>query len=197
MTLLGLNNPILATERLVLRPPRWQDYPAWSRLRRISREFLAPWEPTWKEGHLTFAGYWTRVRLSRRSIRTGEAFPFFILQRDSGDLIGSVVLENIRGGASRTCSLGYWVGKAHAGRGYMSEAIPAVVEFAFAEDITRVEAACLPDNMPSRRVLEKAGFTCEGIASGYLQIAGRWRDHALYAKVHPDRIDPLPHGQEG
>jgi len=184
-----LSKPKIVTERLMLRPPRWQDYPAWTRLRRTSRAFLAPWEPAWKEGHLTFASYWTRVRLSCRSIRTGEAFPFFLFLRETGDLMGSVVLENIRGGPARTCSLGYWVGEDYASRGYMSEAIPAVVEFAFDEDISRVEAACLPDNMPSRRVLEKAGFTCEGIASGYLQIAGRWRDHALYAKVRSDRID--------
>ncbi|MCY4260405.1 MAG: GNAT family protein [Rhodobacteraceae bacterium] len=178
----------------MLRPPRWRDYPAWARLRRTSRSFLTPWEPAWKEGHLTFASYWIRVRLSRRSIRNNEAFPFFIFKRASGELIGSVVLENIRGGPARACSLGYWVGRDHASRGFMSEAIPAVVNFAFDADISRVEAACLPDNMPSRRVLEKSGFTCEGIAGGYLQIAGRWRDHALYAKMRSDRTDSHTEG---
>ena len=131
--------------------------------------------------------FWMRVRWSRKSIVTRKAFPFLIFCRQSGTLMGSIVIENIREGPANTGSLGYWMGQEYASRGFMSEAIPAVVEYAFSVGISRVEAACLPDNLPSRRVLESSGFACEGIASGYLQIAGSWRDHALYAILRADR----------
>ena len=70
----------------------------------------------------------------------------------------------------------------------MSEALPAVVHYAFNElDLSRLEAACLPNNIASRKVLEKSGFKYEGVAQSYLQIAGRWRNHVLYANLRYDR----------
>ena len=70
----------------------------------------------------------------------------------------------------------------------MREAIGAVVHHAFEElDLSRVEAACLPENDPSRKMLEKCGFKFEGVAQSYLQIDGRWRNHVLYANLRSDR----------
>ena len=70
----------------------------------------------------------------------------------------------------------------------MREAIEAVVHYAFAQmDLSRIEAACLPENTPSRGVLEKSGFKYEGVAQSYLQINGRWRTHVLYACLRSDR----------
>jgi ribosomal-protein-alanine N-acetyltransferase len=70
----------------------------------------------------------------------------------------------------------------------MSEALNAVVEFAFTTlDLSRIEAACLPENEASRGVLEKCGFKYEGVAQSYLQINGRWRTHVLYANLRRDR----------
>jgi ribosomal-protein-alanine N-acetyltransferase len=54
-------------------------------------------------------------------------------------------------------------------------------------DLSRIEAACLPENTASRGVLEKTGFKYEGVAQAYLQIAGRWRNHVLYANLRHDR----------
>jgi ribosomal-protein-alanine N-acetyltransferase len=68
------------------------------------------------------------------------------------------------------------------------EAILAVVHHAFAMmDLSRVEAACLPENAASRGVLEKCGFKYEGVAQSYLQISGRWRNHVLYSALRTDR----------
>ncbi|MFQ5438873.1 MAG: GNAT family N-acetyltransferase, partial [Paracoccaceae bacterium] len=64
----------------------------------------------------------------------------------------------------------------------------AVVHHAFTSlDLSRVQAGCLPENTASRALLEKAGFKYEGVAQSYLQIAGRWRTHVLYAKLRSDR----------
>ena len=71
---------------------------------------------------------------------------------------------------------------------FMREAIQAVVHYAFQTmDLSRVEAACLPENAASRGVLEKCGFKYEGVAQSYLQINGRWRNHVLYANLRHDR----------
>jgi ribosomal-protein-alanine N-acetyltransferase len=70
----------------------------------------------------------------------------------------------------------------------MREAIDAVVHYAFDRlDLSRIEAACLPENAASRGLLEKAGFKYEGVAQSYLQIDGRWRTHVLYAALRLDR----------
>ena len=70
----------------------------------------------------------------------------------------------------------------------MTEALAAVRGHAFgAADLSRIEAACLPENKPSRALLERCGFKYEGVAQSYLQINGRWRSHVLYAALRPDR----------
>ena len=78
--------------------------------------------------------------------------------------------------------------RPHARQGYMSEALEAVREHAFSTlELSRLEAACLPGNIASRRLLERCGFRYEGVAQAYLQIDGRWRNHVLYAALRSDR----------
>jgi ribosomal-protein-alanine N-acetyltransferase len=111
-----------------------------------------------------------------------------LTRREDAALLGAITLDNIRRGPSQAGTLGYWIGQAHARQGYMREAILSVVHHAFTVmDLSRVEAACLPENAASRGVLEKCGFKYEGVAQSYLQIAGRWRNHVLYANLRNDR----------
>ena len=114
--------------------------------------------------------------------------PLFIVRRDDQALLGAITLDNIRRGPAQAGTLGYWVGERHARQGYMRETILALVHYAFHKlDLSRVEAACLPENVASRRVLENSGFKYEGVAQSYLQIDGRWRTHVLYACLRMDR----------
>ncbi|MEM8631989.1 MAG: GNAT family protein [Pseudomonadota bacterium] len=178
----------LETDRLSLRPPQHVDFREWTQLRQDSRAFLVPWEPSWSEDHLTRKAFTNRVYWAQRSISNGAALPLFLFHRTDNELLGAITLDNIRRGPAQAGTLGYWVGAPHARQGYMSEAIPAVVHYAFhALDLSRVEAACLPENAASRGLLEKAGFKYEGVAQSYLQIAGRWRNHVLYANLRGDR----------
>ena len=178
----------LVTERLVLRPPRHSDFRSWADLRQGSREFLEPWEPAWSPEHLTRKAFSDRVYWAQRSISDGTGAPLFLIRREDEILLGAVTLDNVRRGPAQSGTLGYWIGEPFARRGFMHEALEAVVHYAFAMlDISRVEAACLPENVASRRVLEKSGFKYEGVAQSYLQINGRWRNHVLYANLRPDR----------
>jgi ribosomal-protein-alanine N-acetyltransferase len=178
----------LETERLTLRPPIHADYTPWSALRAESRDFLTPWEPTWSKDHLTRKAFTNRVYWASRSIQTGTAVPLFLIRREDEALLGAITLDNIRRGPAQAGTLGYWVGERYAQNGYMSESIAAVVHHAFERlGLSRIEAACLPENAASRGLLERSGFKYEGVAQSYLQINGRWRTHVLYASLRMDR----------
>jgi ribosomal-protein-alanine N-acetyltransferase len=99
-----------------------------------------------------------------------------------GTLIGGIGITNIRRGVAQAGTLGYWMGAPFAGRGLMAEALASVLDYSFgALELHRIEAACLPSNERSRRLLESAGFAREGYAEKYLKIFGEWQDHLLFA----------------
>jgi len=186
----------IETERLTLRPPQHSDYRDWTALRLESRAFLQPWEPTWATDHLARKAFTNRVYWAQRSISNGSALPVFLFRRQDQALLGAITLDNIRRGPAQAGTLGYWIGARFARQGYMQEAISALVHHAFHKlDLSRVEAACLPENVASRGVLEKSGFKYEGVAQSYLQIDGRWRTHVLYASLRMDRRGRTEAGQ--
>ncbi|WP_304617767.1 GNAT family N-acetyltransferase [Paracoccus sp. (in: a-proteobacteria)] len=178
----------LDAERIVLRLPTHSDFNAWTALRDESRDFLIPWEPVWSRDHLSRKSFTNRVHWAARAARAGTGFPFFITRRADGALLGAVTLDNVRRGPAQSATVGYWIGQPHARQGYMREALGVLVHYAFTTlDLSRIEAACLPENAASRGVLEKSGFKYEGVAQSYLQIDGRWRNHVLYANLRSDR----------
>ncbi|MEI6800790.1 MAG: GNAT family protein [Pseudomonadota bacterium] len=178
----------IETERMTLRLPQHGDWHAWAALRTDSQAFLTPWEPIWSVDHLTRRAFTNRVYWAARAEAQGTALPLMLIRREDQALLGAITLDNIRRGPAQAGTLGYWIGEPFHRRGYMREAILSVVHHAFvALDISRIEAACLPENAASRGVLEKCGFKYEGVAQSYLQIAGRWRNHVLYAALRADR----------
>ena len=178
----------IETQRMTLRSPTHSDFRPWAALRLASADHLTPWEPSWAADHLTRKAFTNRVYWAQRSVTSGTALPLFMFRRDDDALIGAITLDNIRRGPAQAGTLGYWTGASFARQGYMQEAIQAVVHYAFTRvDLSRIEAACLPENAPSRALLERCGFKYEGVAQSYLQIAGRWRSHVLYAALRSDR----------
>ena len=187
--MLGLHRkPRIETERMTLRLPAHQDYRAWSHLREVSTDHLTHWEPTRAPDHLTRKAFTNRVYWAARAEGQGTALPLVLIRRGDNQILGAITLDNIRRGPVQAGTLGYWIGAPFARQGYMREAILAVVHHAFtAMDLSRMEAACLPENAASRGALEKCGFKYEGVAQSYLQINGRWRNHVLYANLRHDR----------
>lgn len=180
--------PAIETQRLVLRGPEMSDHLAWAQLRRRSEAFLREWEPSWAPDHFSRKAFRNRVHWSLRAREEGRALALFLIRRDDGRLLGAITLDNIRRGPAQAGQIGYWIGEEFARQGYMSEAVAGVVSHAFASlDLSRVEAACLEENVASRGVLDRTGFAFEGLARRYLQINGRWRDHVLYARLRSDR----------
>jgi ribosomal-protein-alanine N-acetyltransferase len=179
--------PVISTETVTLRSPAMGDYPSWSELRGASRAFLTPWEPVWPVDDLTRPAYRRRLRRYQREIQEATGYPFLVFRSADMALVGGLTLSHVVRGVTQSCSLGYWMGERFAGRGLMTAAVKAVIPFVFDTlRLHRLEAACLPHNAASIRLLEKAGFTREGYARRYLNIDGRWQDHLLFAIVSDD-----------
>lgn len=186
----SLESPIVSGQGLFLRVPSLADYPEWAQLRAESRAFLTPWEPTWPADDLTRAAFRRRIRRYQTEIREDQSYPFFIFSQPESVLVGGVTLSNVTRGMTQTGTVGYWMGECHAGRGLMTRAVQALVPFAFnALRLHRLEAACLPHNAASMRLLLKVGFRREGLARGLVCINGRWQDHIVFALLADD---PLP-----
>lgn len=160
----------------------------WANLRRESQAFLTRWEPSWTAEHLTRGAFITRVQWAKRATAAETSVPFFLIRRGDDALLGALTISNIRRGPAQSATTGYWIGQRYARQGYMREALKAAVHFCFTRlDLSRMEAGCLPENTPSRQLLESCGYKYEGVAQSYLQIDGRWRNHVLYANLRSDR----------
>jgi ribosomal-protein-alanine N-acetyltransferase len=183
----GDRNLRLERRRVYLRYPIQSDWSDWSVLRAESQAFLAEWEPTWAADALSRGAFRRRLRIYKSEMRQGVTYSFLILRNADDTLLGGITLSNLRRGVAQTATLGYWIGAPHARQGYMSEALLATIEFAFRRlGLHRVEAACLPANEASRRLLLSCGFQEQGYAREYLRINGRWQDHQLFSILRGD-----------
>lgn len=170
---------------VTLRTPQAADFDEWAALREASRDFLTPWEPTWPDDDLTRGAFRRRIKRYTEDLRADQGYAFLIFRAGDGALVGGLTLSNIRRGVAQAGSLGYWMGLPFIRHGYMTAAVHAIVPFAFASlRLHRLEAACIPSNTGSIKLLESTGFTREGYARGYLCINGTWQDHLFYARLN-------------
>jgi ribosomal-protein-alanine N-acetyltransferase len=186
---IALDTPSLTTRvvtgRLVLRPPRASDVPELRHLLRANAAHLRPWEPLPVPGEdpasLTIVS--NRVTRQRRDWKRGDAFALLITLRTAGEpIVGRVNLGGIIRGAFLNAHVGYWVDHAQQGQGLMTEAVQGAFAFGFGVGkLHRLQIAVMPRNARSLRVMEKLGVRREGLAERYLQIAGTWEDHVLFA----------------
>jgi [ribosomal protein S5]-alanine N-acetyltransferase len=180
--------PSVVGEGVVLRTPQATDHAEWADLRERSRYFLTPWEPIWPADDLSRSAFRRRIRRYTEDLRTDQSYAFLIFRSSDGRMVGGLTLANVRRGVAQAGSLGYWMGHPYAGQGYMTAAVRAVIPFAFGTlRLHRLEAACIPTNTASIRLLENTGFVREGYAREYLCINGIWQDHLLYGRLRDHR----------
>ena len=95
--------------------------------------------------------------------------------------LGGLSLARIRRNSPASAFMGYWMGKQHAGKGYMSSAVKAALDHAFSRlDLDEVKATWLPHNERSIALLEKSGFVKSGYLPDHLEIDGTREDHVLF-----------------
>lgn len=115
---------------------------------------------------------------------------FLVCRRDDDAILGMVAISQIARGNLQSAYLGFRIGAAHAGRGYMTQALPLVLRHAFDTlGLHRLEANIQPGNEASIRLVRRAGFTHEGFSRRYLKINGRWRDHERWAILREDWLE--------
>ena len=159
-----------------------------------NRTFLQPFEPLRAESHFTLAGQLSSLAELENARAAGTTHAFAI-RGAGGDLVGGLSLSQVFRRAFQSCYLGYWVGEEHNGRGYATVAVGLAVTYALDDlGLHRVQANVMTKNPRSARVLERNGFRREGLALRYLQIAGRWEDHHMYAITTEDRRARTLHG---
>lgn len=180
----------LETERLLIRELSPLAAGSVARFTSENWEFHRWWEP-YRE-----PGYFTRRRIARRLRylnRSKDNFAFWLFERRQtpgrSQPIGSVTLTSIVRGSMQSCFLGYKMDRTFLRRGYMREALGAVLSFSFHQlELHRIEANVMPENEPSQALLRSLGFTSEGVARRYLRIQGAWEDHihmVLLADEYP------------
>jgi ribosomal-protein-alanine N-acetyltransferase len=182
----------LVTPRLVLRPPRTTDVAEIRRLLRTNSEHLKPWNPAPPPGEdpSSITEVSKTVLRQRREWKLGRGYVFMVAEREEpSTFIGKIALSGIMRGAMYGAYLGYWMAEDAQGQGYVTEALRAVLDFAFGPaGLHRVQAAIMPRNTRSLHVIEKLGFRREGYAERYLQIAGKWEDHVLFARTREEHV---------
>lgn len=183
------NATFVRGDGVYLRPPEMRDFDEWAALRHLSRGFLSPWEPTWPTDDLTRASFRRRLRRHAGEIENDEAYPFLLFRECDDAILGGLTFGQVKRGVAQAATLGYWMGQPFAGQGWMARAVRAASGFAFATlRLHRIEAACLPENTASIRLLQRTNFQQEGHARAYLRINGTWQDHLLFALLESDPV---------
>jgi ribosomal-protein-alanine N-acetyltransferase len=183
---------VLADGPVVLRPYRRRDARQWVAVRQANEAWLARWEPTpygsWQAMN-SQASFRVMLADLRRSARAGHTMPFALCLHDNGTerMVGQLTIGNIVRRAFCSGYAGYWIDARVAGRGIMPTALALAVDHAFtAGGLHRIEVNIRPENLASRRVVEKLGFRQEAYHRRYLHIDGEWRDHLGYALTTED-----------
>jgi len=195
----------IVTNRLFIRPPLPGDGPEFFNAVRDSQPELKKWL-SWAAHPLTEENAEINVRKAYASWILRDNLRLSIFDKDSMRLLGSTGFHGIKWNAKRF-EIGYWCRTPDCGRGYISEAVAAITEFAFSElGARRIEIHADTDNFPSIKIPLKLGFKSEAKLQGdHIQIhTGKLGDTLIFARfdskdlpvvgatwTRPVRISPL------
>ncbi|MCA0335461.1 MAG: GNAT family N-acetyltransferase [Actinobacteria bacterium] len=175
-------------ERIVLRALRATDEASYIALRRANAEWLAPWDATAPHPSVRPRRFADLVAAQEVEARAGRALPMAV--EHAGRLVGQVNVSNIARGSFWSCTVGYWVSRAMAGRGVIPTAVALVGDHCFETlGLHRIEINIRPENLASLAIVRKLGFRDEGMRERYLHIDGEWRDHRSFALTTEDLAD--------
>ncbi len=176
----GLSRAIQTGNLVFLRYPTPRDRDEFLTLRRGCRKFLERWEPIPPNGFDSFGDDSFNRELKLRKTATEERL--LICTRHDGVVVGKMSIGSISRGPLQSCYLGYWIGRHHAGNGYMTQALALTLRHCFKTlKLHRAEANIQPNNKPSQAVVKKNCFSQEGYSPKYLKIRGKWADHERWA----------------
>ena len=188
----------LITPRLTLRPFRRRDVDMLHKSAAESMEELSRWLP-WASGAYTRSMAQTYIKDSIAAWNEGRAFDFAIVTEGPRPRHVGNVSVWFTSGQNRTGEVGYWIRTADASKGYMTEAVATVLDFAFGElRMHRVALRIAVGNEPSERIARKLGFTLEGTLRQVIQVGSEWLDHTSWSLLRSEhRSERLRYQKEG
>ena len=177
---------MITTSRLSLRLGIEPDIGGIIEFYRKNQGRIQPHAPTFTTEFFT-AEYWTKRLVSdQRDFEAGTSARFFLFLKTGRELMGTAALTTITRGALSACYLAYNIDGRYEGRGLMKEALEeGVIPYVFEGlKLHRIMANAQPFNERSLKLLERLGFSREGVARDYLFLDGKWRDHVLTSKIN-------------
>ncbi|KAA0550352.1 GNAT family N-acetyltransferase [Bacillus sp. BGMRC 2118] len=184
-------NPIMldfptefTTDRLLIRLPLPGDGKAVHEAIVASKNELKDWLP-FAQKDQTEEETEINIRESHVEFLKREDLRLLVFHKETGEFIASSGLHRINW-KIRKFEIGYWIDTRHSGKGYMTEAVQGITEFAFKElEARRVEIRCDTKNSKSRAVAERLGFDLEGILryDSFDMTGTVLRDTCIFAKI--------------
>lgn len=184
---------MIESHTIYLRPLTASDAHDSLRLQKDNRDFFKQFSMSREHSFYTLESQVEKIQRHEENRKNDQEYYFGLFQKENNKLIGTINLFQVMRGSLQSAVIGYFLDHHHNGKGYATEAIKALVDYAFEElHLHRIEAGVMPRNVPSQRVLEKAGFHREGIARKNVNINGIWEDHQVLAILNPnDKIEEI------
>lgn len=180
-----LRNAPLKAEGILLSPLEPADGPELWEVVSSSRSHLQRWLP-WVPFNGSLDASQRYAEASAGDWDAGRAVRFGIRDAKGGQLLGVVGLDCCIH-LHRSCDLGYWLRREVVGRGVMTHAASACIQFAFNRmGIHRIRCAAATDNYKSLAVIARLHFHFEGVARCAEFVDSRWIDHALFSRLATD-----------
>lgn len=177
---------ILKGENIYIHPFSEEDAVPLLHLQTDNRPFFEKFSMERNEDFYTVDTQLLRIHTYQEESSNDRSYTFGIFTNE-GRLIGTINLFQVLRGSLQSAFIGYFLDEKHNGKGYMTEAVKLLVEYAFKElKLHRIEAGVMPHNIGSIRVLEKSGFHKEGLALKNVKINGKWEDHQVLAVINPN-----------
>lgn len=173
--------PLIQSDRLTIRIATKEDIPLILNYYTENKTYLTPYYPVWSEDFFT-QGYWLdQVEIDVYEFINDLSLKFFIFSNiNPTKIIGTANFRNFVRGSAHFCHLGYSLSETEQGKGYMTEALQAAIQYVFHTlNMHRIQANYMPFNQRSGNLLKRLGFIVEGYARDYLLINGKWQDHIL------------------
>ncbi|MFP7731970.1 GNAT family N-acetyltransferase [Priestia aryabhattai] len=172
---------------IYLRPLTVSDALDSLQLQSDNRQFFEHFSMIREDSFYTLEGQVEKIKRHEENRKNDQEYYFGLFQKENNKLIGTISLFQVMRGSLQSAFIGYFLDQNYNGKGYATEAVKALVDYAFNKlHLHRIEAGVMPRNMSSQRVLEKAGFHSEGIARKNVNINGIWEDHQVLAILNPN-----------
>lgn len=152
-----------------------------------NKEYLRRWEPVREDAFFTELG-WKKKLIKLNELHLLElGFYCLIINRVTGDMLGTISFSNLTRFPLHSCSVGYSLDENAQGNGIMRKALGLACDWMFkVQNMHCINASYMPENNKSASVLNARGFEQIGFAKDYLLIDGKWEDHYLTALINTE-----------